>query len=364
VTYFSCARFDRGDRNDLRVIATELSVRCSSKRYRRWLVYDGVMIALWPVGTLLGLATLLFKNRKKLNPQVNHALQTRMSSDPDGDVDGFQLEKRRHAQAMGELSKLKVRNADESLRGLEFLYEEYEPRCYLFPIFEMARRLFLSAVLAVFYPGSMQQLVVGLLGAMLSYVVYAYFQAFIEDDDDVVAAVAQGQLVLVYFAAMSIFTSEVSEQKQGVFSDAGFGAVLVFVFFASFLVALYAIVLEVFGHRSIRYAYSQVWQRSSKALVRARRLSSSYFSGTTSLTFSQTQAKQMNGDEPWSPNGSEDGDGALVFSLDQDDTEEDVPGARLSEDEDEFAAADEPPVVAADLDKDTKLSFSSSTSVP
>lgn len=111
-----------------------------------------------------GSRLLLFKNRNKLNPPLSH-LQNPHMSESEGDADGFQREKRRHTLAMGELAKLKVRNDDDRLRGLEFLYEEYEPRCYLFPIFEVARRLFLSSALAVFYPGSMQQLVVGLLGA-------------------------------------------------------------------------------------------------------------------------------------------------------------------------------------------------------
>ena len=61
----------------------------------------------------------------------------------------------------------------------------------------------------------MQQLVVRLLGAMLSYVVYSYYEAYIADDDDTVATIAQGQLVLIYFAALAIYTSDVSDQKRG-----------------------------------------------------------------------------------------------------------------------------------------------------
>ena len=45
ITYFSCARFDRGDRKDLKVIAVELSVKCTSSKYKTWTVYAAIMIA-------------------------------------------------------------------------------------------------------------------------------------------------------------------------------------------------------------------------------------------------------------------------------------------------------------------------------
>ena len=70
---------------------------------------------------------------------------------------------------------------------------------------------------------------------MLSYVVYASYEAFISDDDDVVATVAGGQLILVYFAALAVYISDVSDQREGDFTGIGFGAVLLVIFFASFL---------------------------------------------------------------------------------------------------------------------------------
>jgi len=225
ITYFSCARFDRGNKKDLKVIAAELSIKCTSKRYRRWAVYAAVMIAIWPVGATLATAVLLWSNRAKLNPTVLAPVDNDMARNDDDDVDGFQRERRRHANAMGELAKLKVRANDASIAGLEFLFEDFEPRCYMFPIFEVVRRLFLSSVLAVFYPGSLQQVVVGLLGAMLSYVVYVYYEAYIEDDDDVVAIVASGQLVLIYFAALAVYASDISDKKRGVFRGTPFGIV-------------------------------------------------------------------------------------------------------------------------------------------
>ena len=83
----------------------------------------------------------------------------------------------------------------------------YEPRAYLFPVFEMARRLFLTSVLAVCWPGTMQQVSVAMLGAGVSFGVYAFFEAYIEDDDDVVSTVAQAELVLLSIRRPLFFSS-------------------------------------------------------------------------------------------------------------------------------------------------------------
>jgi len=184
ITYFSCRHFDRGfdrggARSDLWVMASELAVKCTSTAYRRWRGYVAFQIFIWPVGATAAIAMLLFKHSTKLNPRVQ-AREVEISGD-------FGLAGRRYERAMREVEKVEQRKTHyDSIAGLEFLWEEYEPRCYLFPVFELARRLFLSSILAVFFPGSVQQLVVGLLGAMLSYLVYSHYDAFLEDDDDFV----------------------------------------------------------------------------------------------------------------------------------------------------------------------------------
>lgn len=141
ISFFSCPRFDRGDESDLRVITSALEIKCTSPKYRRWSMYAGLMIILYPVGATFGLAVLLWSHRGKLNPAGDN---------------------------LPDQVKYDLRDADESIDSLKFLFEEYKPSRYLFPVFEMARRLFLSSALAIVYPGNMQQVVVGLLGAMLS----------------------------------------------------------------------------------------------------------------------------------------------------------------------------------------------------
>ena len=96
-------------------------------------------------------------------------------------------------EAMVQLRKLEKRADDPALASITFLYEEFEPRCYLFVVFEVLRRIFLTGCLAMFLPGTISQIAVGLLGSMISYRVFSHYDPYVEDDDDLVSEVAQTQ---------------------------------------------------------------------------------------------------------------------------------------------------------------------------
>jgi len=174
ITYFSCIHFDRGNMKDLRVIATDLSVKCTSTRYRRWSFYVAIMIVIWPIGVTLSLALLLWCNRAKINPPlgaskssapaivptstyspvIDDETYTPASSVSEDDhnkendaassgainqprrrrrssvvvIDRFRREQRRYRSAMHQLAKLDRREGDPSLAGLHFIFEEFEPR--------------------------------------------------------------------------------------------------------------------------------------------------------------------------------------------------------------------------------------------
>ena len=93
--------------------------------------------------------------------------------------------------AMLQLRKLGTREDDPALASIAFLYEEYEPRCYLFVVFDVLRRIFLTGCLTMFLPGTISQIAVGLLGSMISYRVFSHYDPYVEDDDVVVSEVAQ-----------------------------------------------------------------------------------------------------------------------------------------------------------------------------
>ena len=127
ITFLNCEKFDRGPQRRLNVLAVEPSVSCTSKRYRRWLVYDVLMVAIWPAGATFVIAVLLWNLGDKLNPAVDPVtpesivMQEEIGHD---DKDGFERDRQRCAIATEQRRKLKKRNADKSLDGFRFLFEE------------------------------------------------------------------------------------------------------------------------------------------------------------------------------------------------------------------------------------------------
>ena len=66
--------------------------------------------------------------------------------------------------------KLQARADDHDIQHLSFLFGEFEPRCYLFVVYECVRRLALTGLLIFVYNGSATQVVVGLFIAVISCV--------------------------------------------------------------------------------------------------------------------------------------------------------------------------------------------------
>ncbi|KAH8046932.1 hypothetical protein JL721_12273 [Aureococcus anophagefferens] len=85
------------------------------------------------------------------------------------------------------LQKLEQRANDPALRPIRFLYEEFEPRCCMFIVYEILRRVFLTGCLVMFLPGSISQIAIGLLGTMISYRIYNYYRPYIEEDDNIIS---------------------------------------------------------------------------------------------------------------------------------------------------------------------------------
>ena len=118
-------------------------------------------------------------------------------TDPDH---AFMRIRTKYKAALVEIRKIEIRDMDTDLEKIAFVYEEYEPRVWWFPVYEAGRRVVMTGVLTMFFPGSLSQVAMGLLFALISHRVYAEFEPYIEDDDDIISEVAQTQLVIIYFA--------------------------------------------------------------------------------------------------------------------------------------------------------------------
>ena len=148
--------------------------------------------------------------------------------------------------------KIEVRRGDESIAHLAFLFAEYEPRCYLFIVYEILRRIFLTGVLSMFRAGTISQIAIGLLATIVSHRVFTFYEPYVEDDDDLVSEVAQTQLVLVFFYALMVFAMAHIGQRDPAFASDAFTYILIVLMFSTIAAALAMIVLGQLGKQDRR----------------------------------------------------------------------------------------------------------------
>ena len=75
-----------------------------------------------------------------------------------------------------------------------------ELRCFWFEIFECGRKIALIGVPVFFAPGTMPQLILGLLICFISFGLYMMFSPYLEDKHDYVSQICQLQ---IFFALLS-----------------------------------------------------------------------------------------------------------------------------------------------------------------
>ena len=296
----------RRNKEALWILNADPTIRCYGSRHRRWSAYVGLMIAVYPLGIPLYYFVTLWKLRHLLNPQESDldAFERDEIDDdddddvrvkrgcgapaaPDGDAlpEGFfdhgdeadtgtrlprrdsrrstkrcsvVVQQQRHSlirQAKEDLRAAEVQaalmehrdlNNAEAVAHVSFLVEEYEPRCYLFSVFECMRRIAMTGGLTVFANGGALQISMGLLLAIISHRVYSAFEPYIEDDDDTLSEVAQTQLVFTFFGALLLYIEANTEGERGYANDIFAGA-LALVMFSGVLCACYYVLLDAVG---------------------------------------------------------------------------------------------------------------------
>jgi hypothetical protein len=160
---FLCESFSN---DDTRYLTSDHSLDCESSLHHRAEQYAAACILVYPFGTTLLYAVLLFKKRVSL-------------------------------QQRG-------READESLSSISFLWDNYHRRCWWFEVFECVRRLSLTGMLVFVEPGSAKQLVIAILLAIASVTVYSNVRPFIKQSDNTLAILSQWAIFFTLFGALLI----------------------------------------------------------------------------------------------------------------------------------------------------------------
>ena len=289
--YFACSRYDLGDvaydapsgrlvreDDDLWVLYADKSVECHGARHRRWGPYAGLMIAVYPLGVPLLYLALLWRERARLNPSADamraHAAKKKKAARRSS---SRETAKQRRA-SMVDMAKAKVMTAEAQEKALafrdtvnalhvahlKFLFEDYRPECYLFPVFEAFRRVALSSLLALYADGGAKQLFLGLLFALASHRAYAAASPFVDDDDGKLAEVANAQLVLCFFLCLALYVDKEGDGNAVQVGTTARTVVLCLVFFAGLAVfAAYVLVDLVIGRERTEMAVHLAKRRAS-----------------------------------------------------------------------------------------------------
>ena len=123
---FPCDYFDDGTGGGTqRFLRADYGLSCDSKQYKLFVGFGVLNVILYPIVIPAIYSLLLFRKRDRINQPVA------------------------------------IRELDDSVLPLSFLFESYHPQYWWFEIFETYRRLALTGALAAVQPGSIQQLVVG-----------------------------------------------------------------------------------------------------------------------------------------------------------------------------------------------------------
>ena len=162
---------------------------------------------------------------------------------------------------------LQVDFTQASIKHLDFLFAEYEPRCFLFAVFECFRRLALTGLLIFIYPGSATQITVGLFIALITQRVLSNSNPYIEDTDDYLANLGQFQIVLVFLASMVLLVKRMPEQDGApgnLFKGPLFAFVLVAIGLMSLLATACTLIIEYCDVESAKEVVEKISAKLSK----------------------------------------------------------------------------------------------------
>ena len=157
----------------------------------------------------------------------------------------------------------------EAVAHVSFLVEEYEPRCYLFSVFECLRRIAMTGGLTIFADGGALQIAAGLFVAIVSHRVYSAYEPYISDDDDVLSEVAQTQLVFTFFGSLLLYVEANTEGERGYAGDV-FGVIMLLVMLSGFFSACYFVLLDALGREKTHQLQRDFELRMSSSVAAAR----------------------------------------------------------------------------------------------
>ena len=196
---FNCDELDDGSA----YLRVDYSMQCYAENKGAWseeykvvMAYAILMLFVYPLGTPLLYAAVLYANRVAIAKvdRLERPLMDFMNSSNTEDPE----------VKLGQAEHQKIRKNNLGNGGLPKLTGGYEMRVYWFEIFECVRKICLVGLPVFVEPGSSAQLIVGLLVCFISYGMYASYEPYVKDSDDWLSKVCQLSLFFSLVSSIAL----------------------------------------------------------------------------------------------------------------------------------------------------------------
>jgi hypothetical protein len=186
---FVCESFDDGSS----YMYADYSLSCQTQLHEQYVIYAAVMVIVYPIGIPLFYLYLLWSNLSSINPPTKRVVKD--------------AERHIVSPEIIQLEKLKLRDSDDSITHLAFLYESYRPGAWYFEVVECLRRLFLTAIPSLILPGTAVQTIIVLIFSMVFSFLYAELKPFVVHSDSIAAIGAEWGLTLTLLMGLIVTVS-------------------------------------------------------------------------------------------------------------------------------------------------------------
>ena len=191
------------------MLRVDYNIVCWEGSHVGMVSYAVIMMIIYPIGTPLLYAAMLYANHEELDriramELRAAAAKALLARTPDTDDDEVAKARKHHQAVATEAWDSSARGRMALAPALQKLTGGYEMRCYWFEVFECIRKIALVG-LPVFMPtGSAAQLICGLLVCFISFGMFVNFDPYIDEGDDKLASVCQTALFFSLVSSIAL----------------------------------------------------------------------------------------------------------------------------------------------------------------
>jgi hypothetical protein len=198
---FPCDYLDDGSAS----LVADHSVNCATSEYASFRAYAIFMSLVYPLGVPVLFLGLLLWRRQKLHPRVLDAeLQVENMSFLKRFFAVLSRALRRTQMSTSDVVSAQLREQDESILYLQFLFKSYKPAFYWFEVAELIRKLAQTSLIVFFDPGSSQQIITQLFITAFFVSLVGWLQPYREAADNFLALLALWVIFGISFTSLLI----------------------------------------------------------------------------------------------------------------------------------------------------------------